>query len=204
MIAIDHVIVPVPDLDGGAQQLLDTFGLSSVNGGRHAGHGTGNRIVPLGTNYLELMAVVDPVEASGSPLGRWVTENTTADLTPAALCLRTDDITSIGATLDEEPLAMSRLKPDGTVLAWHLVGLSGLFGPDSLSFFIEWHCQPDDHPAATPIEHLVDVTGIGSVTIGAPGVLAPILSNVEGITIEEGIGVRKVVIAASEGPIILG
>jgi len=204
MIAIDHVIVPVPNLDEGAEQLLERLGLSSVNGGSHAGHGTGNRIVPLGTNYLELMAVVDPAEAVGSPLGRWVTENATADLIPAALCLRTDDISSIGTILEEEPEAMSRLKPDGTVLSWHLTGLSGLFGPDSLPFFIEWHCQPDDHPAATPIKHRTETTGIAAATIGTPGVLAPILSKVEGVTVGGGIGVRDVVIAMSDGPIILG
>ena len=41
-------------------------------GGRHPGHGTANRIVPLGSSYIELMAVVDRVEADSSPLGSWV------------------------------------------------------------------------------------------------------------------------------------
>jgi hypothetical protein len=38
-------------------------------GGRHEGMGTHNRIVPLGGGYLELLAVADPDEAAGSPLG---------------------------------------------------------------------------------------------------------------------------------------
>jgi Glyoxalase-like domain len=39
------------------------------DGGRHEGMGTHNRIVPLGGGYLELLAVADPDEAAGSPLG---------------------------------------------------------------------------------------------------------------------------------------
>ena len=74
MLAIDHVIVVVDDLDAAAARLLDEHGLASLPGGRHEGHGTGNRIVPLGPDYLELMAVVDADEAVGSPLGAWVAE----------------------------------------------------------------------------------------------------------------------------------
>jgi hypothetical protein len=69
MLEIDHVIVAVADLDVAAAALEREHGLASVAGGRHPGHGTGNRIVPLGDSYLELMAVVDEDEASASPLG---------------------------------------------------------------------------------------------------------------------------------------
>lgn len=204
MLSIDHVIVLVPDLSRAADHLLDEYGLASVTGGRHTGHGTGNRIVPLGSNYLELMAVVDPVEAAGSAMGRWAAANTTADLTPAAVCLRTDDIASIGRTLDEEPEAMSRQRPDGSILSWRLVGLSDMTGPGNLPFFIEWQCQPEDHPAATPVEHRVDVMGITIVTIGAPGTLGPLLADVVGIRIEDGSGVIDMTIETLSGPLTLG
>lgn len=72
MLAIDHVIVPVENLDAAARRYYDQWGLASVSGGRHPGHGTANRIVPLGSSYIELMAVVDRVEADSSPLGSWV------------------------------------------------------------------------------------------------------------------------------------
>jgi hypothetical protein len=46
------------------------LGLTAVGGGRHDGQGTHNRIVPLGDgSFLELLAVADPQEASGSPIG---------------------------------------------------------------------------------------------------------------------------------------
>ena len=72
MLAIDHVIVIVEDLDAAARRYYEQTGLASVSGGRHPGHGTANRIVPLGSSYIELMAVVDRVEADSSPLGSWV------------------------------------------------------------------------------------------------------------------------------------
>src|SRR5262245_22840239 len=49
------------------------LGLEAVRGGRHEGHGTHNRIVPLGNGYLELMAVVDADEAASSPIGSALT-----------------------------------------------------------------------------------------------------------------------------------
>ena len=203
MIEIDHVIVLVPDLAHGAAQLLDRFGLASIPGGRHAGHGTGNRVVPLGADYLELMAVVDPVEAAGSPLGRWALTHTTDDLTPSALCLRTDDIDSIAARLGGELEAMSRRRPDGSVLSWHLAGLPGMLGPENLPFFIEWHSDPADHPGATPVDHRVETVGITGVKIGSPGSLEPILADIDGITITEGVGVIEATIGTTTGPVTL-
>jgi len=204
MIEIDHVIVLVPDLDWGGAQLLERFGLSSIPGGRHAGHGTGNRVVPLGADYLELMAVVDPVEAAQSPLGRWATAHTIDGLAPAALCLRTDDIDSIAARLGEEPEAMSRRRTDGSVLSWHLAGLPGMLGPDNLPFFIEWHGDPADHPGAMPVDHLVEALGITEVTIGPAGSLQPLLTDIDGITIGQRAGVIEITIGTTTGPITLG
>jgi len=66
---IDHVIYATQDLDAAAAQLESEHGLAARGGGRHTGIGTENRIVPLGGGYLELIAVVDRVEAERSPLG---------------------------------------------------------------------------------------------------------------------------------------
>ena len=41
----------------------------SVAGGAHEGVGTHNRLVPLGADYVELLAIADPDEAAASPLG---------------------------------------------------------------------------------------------------------------------------------------
>src|SRR6266850_2403837 len=67
---VDHVLLPVADLEEGARRLYERFGLRSVAGGRHPKVGTANMIVPLGSQYLELIAIVDPQEAEASRLGR--------------------------------------------------------------------------------------------------------------------------------------
>ncbi len=66
---VDHVLLPVADLEVGAQRFYERFGLKGIPGGRHPGVGTANVIVPLGLQYLELIAVVDQGEAASSRLG---------------------------------------------------------------------------------------------------------------------------------------
>ena len=79
---------------------------------------------PSGNSYIELMAVVDRDEAASSPLGSWVdTSARRVGETPAALCLRTDDIEGTARRTGSQPLFMCRTRPDGVRLEWHLVGL---------------------------------------------------------------------------------
>ena len=67
---IDHVIYATADLDAAAARLQRELGLVARDGGRHEGLGTVNRLVPLGGGYLELLAVADPIEATGNEFGR--------------------------------------------------------------------------------------------------------------------------------------
>jgi len=203
--SIDHVIVLVADLDDAAATMRSDHGLESLEGGRHAGHGTANRIVPLGDTYLELMGVVDEAEATGSPMGRWALGNRRDDLVPAALCIRTDDIGSEAARLGLKSLAMSRARPDGVILSWRLVGASELFAGASLPFFIQWDA-PLLHPGRAPIEHRVAVHGIERVEIrgdadelrarvGADDLPLSITAGAPGIT---------ATIGTAAGPLVIG
>jgi hypothetical protein len=72
MMEVDHVLIAVDDLEAAAKEVEERYGLASVEGGRHQGFGTANRIVPLGETYLELVAVVDDEEAAASGFGSWV------------------------------------------------------------------------------------------------------------------------------------
>src|SRR5262245_13448232 len=69
---LDHVLIAVTDLEEAARGFESRYGLASVDGGRHRDFGTANRIIPLGSTYLELVAVVDPGAAAGSSFGWWV------------------------------------------------------------------------------------------------------------------------------------
>lgn len=75
---IDHIVIGVRDL-GAAAQFEDRYGLTAIEGGRHPGWGTANRLVPLGAAYLELVTGVDEAEASNSDFGRLATFAKRAD-----------------------------------------------------------------------------------------------------------------------------
>jgi hypothetical protein len=166
VLALDHVIVAVADLEEAARRYDEQYGLTSLAGGRHPGHGTGNRIVPLGSSYIELMAVVDGEEAASSPLGSWLARRLVeVGEGPAALCLRTDDIEAVAQGTGREPLAMSRTRPDGVELEWHLVALDAAL-TDGLPFFIQWHVDDADHPGRAPVEHRCRAVGIDWVELG--------------------------------------
>jgi len=161
MLWFDHVIMTVRDLDAAADRLLDSHGFRSVPGGRHVGLGTGNRIVPLGDSYIELMAVVDPDEAKDSMLAHWVAEQSAGGDRLAAWCLRTDNIDEVAGRLGLTPVSMSRIRPDGVELSWRLAGLeAGL--ARALPFFIQWDIPPAEHPGHT----LGEGPGISWVEVG--------------------------------------
>jgi hypothetical protein len=163
---VDHVIWRVRDLDAAANRLVNEFGLASVAGGRHPGHGTANRIVPLGDTYLEMVAVVDSEEAAGSDFGRWVGRGGGEPPVFDALCLRSDDLEILCQRLDLQPVTMGRRRPDGVELRWRLAGLQRAVD-DKLPFFIEWDVPNDllpgssevPQPCGSPRLAQVDVAG---------------------------------------------
>ena len=69
MLRLDHVVYAAPDLDEAEVRFREEFGLDSSEGGRHERWGTANRIVPLGDQYLELVAAVDGSKAAGTAFG---------------------------------------------------------------------------------------------------------------------------------------
>jgi hypothetical protein len=208
VLAIDHVIVLVEDLDMAARRYDEQQGLASVPGGRHPGHGTANRIVPLGSSYLELMAVVDRVEADSSPLGRWVGRRLVeVGEAPAALCLRTDDLEGATRLTGSEPVSMHRTRPDGVQLDWRLVALDAAL-TEGLPFFIQWLVDEVDHPGRAPVDHGCAAVGIDWVELGGDhdrlarwlGPHELPLRQVEGAP-----GPRRVAVAVANGePIVIG
>jgi hypothetical protein len=157
---IDHVILAVPDLEEAAARIEAEVGLSSVAGGRHVGLGTGNRIIPLGPDYLELVAVVEPDEARGNPFGLRVLTATASGEAFMGWCLATDDLDSVAARLELTTIAGGRLRPDGTALSWRLAGLDVAMREPSLPFFISWEVPPRDHPGAARVDHRAAPRGI--------------------------------------------
>jgi len=161
--AIDHVIVCVPDLAKSVDAFESDHGVTSVPGGRHRGHGTANRLVPLGDAYIELVAVVDSGEAVRSAFGNWVVARSSHP--PAdGIAIRTDDLDSVCARLDLEAIAMSRPADDGEQLHWRIAGMERLVSA-GLPFFIQWDIAPERHPGAIPVSHPRGDVGLRRVVI---------------------------------------
>ncbi len=201
---IDHLIVCVGDLDEAARNFKDRLGLDSVEGGRHPGHGTANRIIPLGGCYVELLAVVDPSEARDSPFGNWATGRAMTAGGVDAVCIRTDDLDAVCTRLGLEPTAMSRRRPDGTELKWITAGVD-LAIEESLPFFIEWHVPEDRMPGRSQVVHDREVNGVEEIVLsGDAARLAKWTENVSEIRIVEGpSSIVSVSLATREGPLHL-
>ena len=134
---LDHVLVAVPDLVVGVRAIEARLGLTSVEGGRHPGWGTANRIVPLGPAYLELVAVVDAGEAAAHTFGRWLTAAQPRG-GPFGWAVRTEELDRVADRLGLPVRDGSRATPDGRLLRWRTAGLEQAAAEPFLPFFIEW------------------------------------------------------------------
>jgi Glyoxalase-like domain len=150
---LDHAIIAVADLEAAAAELERRHGLASVEGGRHAGWGTANRIVPLGEAYVELITVVDEAEAAGSAFGRWVAAGLeSAPGRPLGWVARTDRLDEVAERLGLTVSAGSRPARDGSLLRWRLAGVEEAAAEPALPFFVEWG-EGTPLPGRTEIEH---------------------------------------------------
>lgn len=163
---IDHVVYGVRDLEAAGARMKTDFGLGSVPGGRHPGWGTGNRIVPLGPNYIELLAAVDKSEAEGSELGKSLLAAVADGDRLLGWCVSTEDVDTIAARLELPVTAGSRKRPDGTVLRWRSAGLNRALAEPSLPFFITWDIPENLHPGRAESDHVASPRGIAWLEIG--------------------------------------
>ena len=164
---VDHIIYAVDDLEAAAERFRHEFGLASVVGGRHPGWGTANRIVPLGREYVELVAVVDREQAAASEFGRAVIAAVTSGQRLAGWAVATDDLEGIASRLKLEVTSGSRNRPDGSTLRWQLAGVAPALSTGALPFFIQWAVPPELHPGAAVVEHDVRPRGIAWIEVAA-------------------------------------
>src|SRR5260221_309031 len=145
-----------------AGRTLYVSGLVATNEGAEgvgAAGGTANFIVPLGLQYLELIAVVEPAEVRGSHLGARVMEAVREGKTFVAWALRTTDLDALrakllGAGWDLPPAAEgSRRRPDGQVLSWRTQDVEKGAGPTAIPFVIEWKIPDGLHPGEAAATH---------------------------------------------------
>lgn len=157
---IDHLIYGVRDLEVAAARLAD-MGLTSYFGGRHPALGTSNRIVPLGSAYIELLAPAPASVGEGRSVG---------DGRFVGWMVR-------GAPMGEDAVPMERVAADGTVLRWRLAGLTAasVWELDPLvPVRIEWG-------EGVTLPGMVEPIGaLASVRVGVGGIEAAVVELADG------------------------
>jgi hypothetical protein len=170
---IDHVLLPVADLEEGARSLRERHGLQAIPGGRHPKVGTANMIVPLGRQYLELIAIADPQEAAASRLGKRIPPALDERRMFVDWALRTRDLDAMRGKLlaagwDMPPMGEgSRRRPDGQVLHWRTQDANTGAVRTAIPFVIEWDVPEGLHPGEAAAEHPSGATALRRVVVGA-------------------------------------
>jgi hypothetical protein len=171
---LDQLLVPVTDLDSAARRFVRDYGLTSLEGGRHPGVGTANRIIPLGGTYIELIAVVDAAEAAAFPRSRRVAAAAELGLPFATWAARTDDLESVREALSAKGCVLpaiqtgARMRPDGVLLKWRTQELSNSLESSVLPFLIEWQVPAGTHPGELAVAHPSRAGDIVAASFTAP------------------------------------
>ncbi len=165
-----QAVVLVTNLES-ARHRMEALGLTVLEGGRHPGRGTANLIVPLplATQYLELLAVVDEAEAQSSPQGRPVA---------AALARRgpglarwgveVGDIEATAARVGLPVEQRQRVLLDGSVVRWRSVGVDAAWDEPWRCAFMAWD-DPGLHPGrAGGVVHANGATGFDRLEVDVP------------------------------------
>jgi hypothetical protein len=153
----------VTDLAEADRVFVERHGLVSIEGGRHPGWGTANRIVPLGDSYLELIAVVDESEAATNAFGRWIGGGATESGRPLGWAVRTADVEEVAERLGLSAIPGSRATPTGETIHWRTVGVEQAVDDPSLPFFIERAPDtPSPGTASMPAATLSRLDVVGS------------------------------------------
>ena len=130
---IDHVIYATTNLDAASSWIEAQVGVEAVQGGRHDGLGTKNRIVPLGGGYIELLAVDDPDSAARSTFGAALTARI-ADVGDGLFGWATA-VEDLEGTAERLGTAITTIRREG--LSARLTGLAEAMREPCLPFFIQ-------------------------------------------------------------------
>jgi hypothetical protein len=204
MLSIDHAVLAVADLDEAGERISRDHGLASIPGGVHPAWGTANRIIPLGSDYIELIAVVDPEVASRSVFGRDITAFTADGRDRwAEICVADTDVDATAARLGIKVGSGSRTTTDGREIRWHGAGLEEGVREPYLPFFIRWDVPEDLMPGRMHAQHRVEVRGIERIEVsGEAGRLREWLGGQElpiDVVTDGEPAIRSVVLSLADG-----
>src|SRR6266567_230870 len=131
------------------QRLGSAVGAAFSDGGLHPRFGTRNFVLPLGGGtYLEVVAALDHPSADKEPFGQAVKARAADGGGWLGWVVAVDDLTVVESRLGRAGVTGNRHRPDGVDLRWRQIGVLDLMEDPQLPFFIQWLCEPAEHPSA--------------------------------------------------------
>ena len=130
------------------QRLGAAVGAAFSDGGLHPRFGTRNFILPLGGGtYLEVVAALDHPAADKEPFGQAVSRRAEDGGGWLGWVVAVNDLSVVEARLGRPGVAGNRHRPDGVDLRWRQIGVLDLMEDPQLPFFVQWLCEPAQHPS---------------------------------------------------------
>jgi catechol 2,3-dioxygenase-like lactoylglutathione lyase family enzyme len=206
VLRLDHVVYAVPDLDEAAIRFRERFGLDSTEGGRHERWGTANRIVPLGDQYLELVAAVDEPMAAETAFGRSVLDRAAGGGGWFTIAAVADDLDAVATRLGIEIDSGSRTRPDGQTVRWRMAALDDPRREHWMPFFLTWDVGRDLHPGRARAGHGVRATGLAWVEVGGDAERLRTWLGGDDLPIRVGDGepgIHRVAISIADGELVI-
>lgn len=110
MLTLDHIAIAATSLERGSKAVENALGLRLEGGGQHAAMGTHNRLLSLGPDYLEVIAI-DP-EGTTPSQPRWFDlDSFSGPARPVSWVCRSDDLAAALSAAPPgvgEPWALAR------------------------------------------------------------------------------------------------
>jgi hypothetical protein len=203
MLTLDHIAVAAEDLETGAAAVEAALGLPLQGGGQHAAMGTHNRLMGLGAEYLEVIAIDPEGQAPAQP--RWFDLDRFAGKTRATTWIcRCDDL--------EAALAAC---PPGAGVPWQLargdlrwrmaVPVDGILPFEGLfPALIQWEGVAHPAPRLTDVgARLAGLRLFSPQAEGLRAALAPLIADARVAVIQADAPRMEAVIATPKGEVVL-
>jgi Glyoxalase-like domain len=206
VLRLDHVVYAVRDLDEAALRFREELGLDSTEGGQHERWGTANRIVPLGDQYLELVAAVDEPMAAETAFGRGVLERAMEGGGWFTMAATADDLDAVASRLGLEVGSGSRKRPDGQTVRWRMAGLDDPRREPWMPFFLTWDVTDELYPGRARARHGIRATGIARLEVGgdAERLRAWLGGDELPIRVTDGEpGIHRVAVSTADGELVI-
>ena len=167
-VLVDHIVIVSLDIDDTCRRLFDATGLASIAGGVHDGLGTVNRIVPLGTGYLEILGVDDGTLAAHNPFGQLALAGAAAarnsgrceQLAAWSACVVS--IESAAAATAGDVMTLSRAG-----VRVRLTGVAQATADPSLPFLLQ-RAEADASPGSRDADHRAKPKGVVRMVASSP------------------------------------